>query len=228
VGRVGSDRPRGYHSEIGLRLDPHECFFPRDDNPKTPARYRLPRPRFRQCHGFTRGELEAIAAFPEVSYHYGCRDAHPRLDGPMGPHYRGRLVQPLSDMPDPMDDLTLDLEDDVGDPHEPCATTSIWPEKPPRTRSGPGRPGTPAWPRLPGPPVRCPGGEPEAYAILAEALQVESTGRNFAGQRVGTAEEASRVVQLFPRPSGGSAASEVHPIMRGADNPPRTWTWPAA
>src|SRR5688572_5827166 len=60
VGRMGSDRPRGCRSEIGLRLDPHEWFFPRDNDAKAPAGFRLPRPRFRQCHGFAPAEQQAI------------------------------------------------------------------------------------------------------------------------------------------------------------------------
>ena len=37
VGRMGSDKPRGVRSEIGLRLDPHEWFFPRDTSKIRPA-----------------------------------------------------------------------------------------------------------------------------------------------------------------------------------------------
>jgi hypothetical protein len=73
IGRTGSDRPRGCRSEIGLRLDVNEWFFPCDDDAKMPAKFRLPRSRFRQCHGscgavaeygFPPAEQQVVAVFP--------------------------------------------------------------------------------------------------------------------------------------------------------------------
>jgi hypothetical protein len=183
--------------ETMVRLDPHELFFPEDGaeersltkralrRPRKAPVQNLPRPRF-HSRGFTPGEQAAIEAFPEWRYSYGCRERHPRYDSPdLGPRYDcgPNFLAPV--------EPAYEDEEVTTDEHHDARITSLWPDRPPkRIPSAPeGKPGTPVFRRLPGPPARTPGGEPEEIAMLAEERWIEVTGGlNFAGKYIGSGE----------------------------------------